>query len=670
MTVPVRPTTILTRASLATPESGISSLQSQVDGLVSRFVEEAASPTTLAAITAGGFAYRVGRLSVLSSVGASGGTPVRLASLAFGLGSEVTAFEFTNRSFAQLRAIGRSPLQQNPNLWNWSGPGGWRDGIAASLVTFGALRVAGFLAREQNLVLQHLFQGSAMVSGQQVAGFIGVAPRPEGSLAEQFLHAEATNLQMSAGTALSHSLAPGLLSLERGLDLSVNLRVGTTHASPLQIHRLAMTMAEIGEFALPASGESHRRGPARNPHIHMMSAEGEGGGERKDPSSIDWRGWWRRGSIENPPVGTKIASGELSGARSRARPLFELCHPNCEVFERLSALRPFSLRSMLKGGMESLRWMNELERTLKEVIVQGDLFSELLVRDEGGNLILRLPTEMKPPSLLRLPEEYQSSPIIFLRTPFDAEIGHLAYFPIRGLVAFQGILSEKKLDDLRPLVEARQNFKTPAEIRRDSQEGFYYFDDGHHRSYLGLQAGHSHILGKIGRSYFRIRSPRFSMDQLRVLPHAEYQRIVNENEGGEGMSYTNILFKDLLEEERSHRISRILQSSDGQEHPFEIILPDLRLIQKASVGSQFPVAAREGRTLLLQVRTQDRAEYMDAFVRDGTPRTVFDLIEGEGRGQMEIFWTPNSISGYDINRLHSYHYDGRLPSSGCRHDHR
>jgi hypothetical protein len=196
-------------------------LQLQVDGLVSHFADEAVNPTTLAAMMAGGMAYRLGRIGVLSSVGAQGPAPLRMASVLIGLGSEVTAFEFTNRSLIYLRE--RAGLKPAPtgNLWNWSGRGGWREGWLQSFLTFGILKGAGHLAREENMLFQHAFQDGAMVAGHQTASLFGLSPRPEGSLAEQLFQAEATNLQLGAGRSLVHSMAPGIFSLEKSLDLSL-----------------------------------------------------------------------------------------------------------------------------------------------------------------------------------------------------------------------------------------------------------------------------------------------------------------------------------------------------------------------------------------------------------------------------------------------------------------
>jgi hypothetical protein len=105
-------------------------------------------------------------------------------------------------------------------------------------LTFGLLKGAGYLSRESNVVFQHAFSSTAMVTGHQSAALLGITPPPEGSLAEQFLHAEITNLQLGAGTSLVHAMAPGISALERGLDLSLQSRVGATLRRPYTSGRI------------------------------------------------------------------------------------------------------------------------------------------------------------------------------------------------------------------------------------------------------------------------------------------------------------------------------------------------------------------------------------------------------------------------------------------------
>ena len=284
-----------------------------MDGLVTHFVDEAANPRTLAALSAGGLAYRFGRIGILG-LGVRGSgfglTWLRPLSVAVGLGSEVTAFEFTNRAF---QSFTPNPELRTPNLWSFSGPGGWREGLATSAITFGMLKGAGFLAREQNIVLQHAFQSSAMVAGHSSTGLLGITPRPEGTLAEQFFHAEATNIQLAAGTSLVHSAAPGFHALERSLDLSLSTRPSMAR-NP---HGFSLLQEAItgGPRQRPPSGQSLER-PLPRMDIMMMSSgkpprEGNGNGNGDPDPTPPAHPPSRRTSLPNILEGiAKISSRE------------------------------------------------------------------------------------------------------------------------------------------------------------------------------------------------------------------------------------------------------------------------------------------------------------------------------------------------------------------------
>src|SRR4030095_2406676 len=202
------PGSLLFRASLSHSDQALSLIQNQVDRLVGGFVDQATDWRSLGAMTVGGVSYRLGRIGAMSSIRAM---PLRALSIGVGLTAEVSAFEITNRS-----------LQNHPSLWRWSGHGGLKQGLLQSLVTFGSLKGFGKLTEGQNLIIQHLAQDTGMVLGHQISGALRITPAPEGSLTEQFLHAEATNFQISAGMALSHELTNGrLLVSERGLNLKL-----------------------------------------------------------------------------------------------------------------------------------------------------------------------------------------------------------------------------------------------------------------------------------------------------------------------------------------------------------------------------------------------------------------------------------------------------------------
>jgi aspartate/methionine/tyrosine aminotransferase len=242
----------------------LSSVQSQVDGLVGSFTQQATDWRSLAAMMAGGMAYRLGRIGMVST-GLQGN---QILSVGLGLGAEVTTFEMTNRSLTSLTG----DPSRNSNLWRWSGQGGIRQGLLSSLITFGSLKGAGRLAQGENVVVQHLLQDTGMVLGHQFSGAIGVLERPTGTLAEQFFHAEVTNLQLGAGTALSHGLTGGRLqALERGLDLSLRATDGDTWVSGS-----AFAMATVGGGGKNRPVRESWQSPEKGPPRFFMISDGDG----------------------------------------------------------------------------------------------------------------------------------------------------------------------------------------------------------------------------------------------------------------------------------------------------------------------------------------------------------------------------------------------------------
>src|SRR5262245_25972056 len=124
---------ILDRTAAEVPS--LTQRQAQVDGMVEGFVHQATDLKSLAALTAGGLAYRAGRVGTMGfRLGAYGHTPLRVVSIATGLAAEVSAFEMTHRTLVGARfprpqflpngTGGETPPlhPENPNLWKWSGP--------------------------------------------------------------------------------------------------------------------------------------------------------------------------------------------------------------------------------------------------------------------------------------------------------------------------------------------------------------------------------------------------------------------------------------------------------------------------------------------------------------------------------------------------------------------
>jgi hypothetical protein len=102
LSVVTRPDSVLTRLARSSLNQGspATALQTQVDGLVTGFVQEASNPATLAALMAGGFAYRFGRIGIMAAGegwAARSSSFLRALSVSRGFGLEVSSFEFTNR---------------------------------------------------------------------------------------------------------------------------------------------------------------------------------------------------------------------------------------------------------------------------------------------------------------------------------------------------------------------------------------------------------------------------------------------------------------------------------------------------------------------------------------------------------------------------------------------
>lgn len=270
-------TSILSRTSENGYQQGfaLTSIQVQVDHLLENFIHEASNPYTLTAMVAGGAAFRLGRMGALATggrwLGASPGTfasyGLRGLSVGVGFGSEVMAFEGSHRALR----VGLGGA--DASLLAWSGENGLKRGLVSSALTLGALKVGGHISRDQNIVLQHLFADTAMVAAHQVSAAFGMTPRPTGNLAEQYLHAEATNLQMQVGMRLVHNVAPRLAAAERNLDLSLKSQEMALRRPSLPVLQPAFATAENGRVRAEISSAAPT---SKGPLVLQMAAIGDG----------------------------------------------------------------------------------------------------------------------------------------------------------------------------------------------------------------------------------------------------------------------------------------------------------------------------------------------------------------------------------------------------------
>src|SRR5262249_435022 len=135
--------------------SGLTFTQQQVDGMVESFVTQASDMKSLAAMMAGGLAYRslrMGSLALWSQYLSQFPLFVRHGSSLVGLAGESAAFAAVNRGLE-----GRFLHPEFGKEWG------------SSAISLGALRFFGKFGEGQNPILQHLFADLGLVTSHHLA---------------------------------------------------------------------------------------------------------------------------------------------------------------------------------------------------------------------------------------------------------------------------------------------------------------------------------------------------------------------------------------------------------------------------------------------------------------------------------------------------------------------
>ncbi|MFO1519893.1 MAG: hypothetical protein U1F57_09570 [bacterium] len=221
-----------------------STFQSQVDTLTSLFLSEICQWKSLTAMMAGSLAYRMGRAGILAlPAGTYGRVPLQWLSYGGGLASEATVFE------------GASEILGSGSPSSLKGEGEFRNRWLTTFVRFGLLKLGGAATVGENLLTQHLFQDAAMIAGEQVTAKLGLTPAPEEGLAEQWVKAEITQWQMTAGMGLLHFLTGGsIAALEKSQDLFLKSRgqdlftLLSPDATAREIRRFAAPEGDLSRF--------------------------------------------------------------------------------------------------------------------------------------------------------------------------------------------------------------------------------------------------------------------------------------------------------------------------------------------------------------------------------------------------------------------------------------
>lgn len=220
---------ILTRrGGYFSEENTLSRAQIETDALVSSFAEESTNVSNLLAMSAAGLVGQMGRTAFLASplTRSLPSFAIRTLSGISALLSEST----TLSAYHYISSDSHQASQSFTSLWK------------INLVQLASLRLFSGLSHRQNVFVNHSMTSFGMVAGNQASAWAGFTPTPSGSLAEQVVHAEITNLQFHFGSHLSRVLGGAKLELlNRSLELEAQSRLTTLNVRPALDSNLSLT---------------------------------------------------------------------------------------------------------------------------------------------------------------------------------------------------------------------------------------------------------------------------------------------------------------------------------------------------------------------------------------------------------------------------------------------
>ncbi len=193
-------------------KSPLSPTQIKSDALQSSFASGASDWRALTAMTFGGLAYRFTKLSFMSS---SSLFIQKYAAPVIGLTSEVSVYRKT-QSLLQASAL------SNEGFKSWF----------TDFVHFASLKSFGKFSAGQNLFFTHALQDAGMLAGHHLTYALDLSLKPEGTLAEQWIHAEMTNWQIRAGMSLGAIFGGRrFIQYEQGLEVRMKALAEKTKTS-------------------------------------------------------------------------------------------------------------------------------------------------------------------------------------------------------------------------------------------------------------------------------------------------------------------------------------------------------------------------------------------------------------------------------------------------------
>lgn len=206
------------RATINTP---LSEKQKHLDKAVGSFIEQASDPANIAAMTAGAFAFRYGKLLSLEAMNASGAGRVlphfamKSSAWTTGLVTEVAAFRSTSNL---LKGQSLAEAFQGKEF-------------LASMIDFSLLKASALSG--SNAILGNFAQSNAMVWGHKLSEHLHLIENDHRTYIEKLAEAQASVFALNAGSSLFGKINGGRVHvMERALDTRLQANEKIIH-SPL-----------------------------------------------------------------------------------------------------------------------------------------------------------------------------------------------------------------------------------------------------------------------------------------------------------------------------------------------------------------------------------------------------------------------------------------------------
>ncbi len=187
------------------------------------------------------------------------------------------------------------------------------------------------------------------------------------------------------------------------------------------------------------------------------------------------------------------------------------------------------LRMRNYGGSAGIAWLQSEKERLRENVVQGNRYWELVVPNSFGHHTLALGVELAHLPHLTFPTEAPKPPLLVAPSFSPPGSGHWAYLRIESMVSIQDVICHECVARIGATLAAGKPIQT-VQFAVDREQGIYYIFHGYHRAMAARSLGADYIFGRIARSR-RIESQTYTFDELRSVDHTEHKAIVAAAQG-------------------------------------------------------------------------------------------------------------------------------------------